>query len=97
MRPPVKEGLLGYCSLLLGTQSDSCFLIEKDGNIVPWNWLWIFTFYLLVEKNGTITTESPSEDPSADEPSAKKAKLEVPVAQTFEVSEVFRSGNDSFS
>lgn len=50
--------------------------------------------YPLVLENGTITTKSPSEDPPTDEPSAKKAKLEVPVAQTFQVSEDFRSGND---
>ena len=54
-------------------------------------------FYLLVEENGTITTESPNKDPSTGESSPKKAKLAVPVAQTFEVSEVFRSGNDTFS
>lgn len=54
-------------------------------------------FYLLVEENGTITTESPNEDSSTDESSAKKAKLEVPEAQTFEVLEVFRSGKDTFS
>ena len=54
-------------------------------------------FYLLVQENGTITTESPNTDSSTDESSAKKAKLEVPVAQTFEVSEVFRSGKDTFS
>ena len=54
-------------------------------------------FYLLVEENGTIATESPSEDSCTDESSAKKAKLEVPVAQTFEVSEAFTSGKDTFS
>ena len=54
----------------------------------------VFIFYPLVLENGTITTKSPSEDPPTDEPSAKKAKLEVPVAQTFQVSEDFRSGND---
>ena len=47
-------------------------------------------------ENGTILTDSPSEDLSTDEPSAKKAKLDVPVAQTFVVPEVFRSGNDTF-
>jgi len=45
-----------------------------------------------VLENGTITTKSPSEDPPTDEPSAKKAKLEVPVAQTLQISEDFRSG-----
>lgn len=51
-----------------------------------------FYFYPLVLENGP--TKSPSEDPPTDEPSAKKAKLEVPVAQTFQVSEDFRCGND---
>ena len=59
--------------------------------------LRVFIFHVLVEENGTITTKSPKQDSSTDEPSAKKAKLEVPVAQTFEVSEVFRSGKDNFS
>jgi len=51
-----------------------------------------FYFYPLVLENGT--TKSLSEDPPTDEPSAKKAKLEVPVAQTLQVSEDFRSGNN---
>lgn len=54
-------------------------------------------FYLLAEENGTTTTKSCNEDSSTDESLAKKAKLEVPVAQTFEVSEAFRSGKDTLS
>ena len=54
-------------------------------------------FYLLVEENGTMSAVSPNKDSSTDESLAKRAKLEVPVAQTFEVSEVFRSGKDTFS
>ncbi|KAJ7339433.1 hypothetical protein OS493_005831 [Desmophyllum pertusum] len=44
------------------------------------------------EERQTNTTESSCEDQSTDEPSAKKAKVEFPVAQTFDVSDTFRSG-----
>ncbi|XP_078382408.1 folylpolyglutamate synthase, mitochondrial-like isoform X2 [Oculina patagonica] len=44
------------------------------------------------EEKQTSATESTSNGQFADEPAAKKAKVEVPLAKTFEVSEALRSG-----
>lgn len=53
-------------------------------------------FCHLDEENQIDTSQSPSENSTTDEPSAKKAKVEFPLAQTFEISEAFRSGKDAF-
>lgn len=41
-----------------------------------------------------MTTNSSSTEETADEPSSKKPKLDVPVAKTFEVSDALRNGKD---
>jgi len=42
----------------------------------------------------TTTTNSSSREETADEPSSKKQKLDVPVAKTFNVSDALRNGKD---
>lgn len=53
-------------------------------------------FYHSGEENQTNTTQSTCEGRFADEPPAKKAKVKFPVAKTFEISQAFRSGKDTF-
>lgn len=43
-------------------------------------------------ENGTSIKRASTEEKSSDEPFSKKAKVEVPVAQIFEISNTFRSG-----
>ncbi|XP_027043743.1 folylpolyglutamate synthase, mitochondrial-like isoform X2 [Pocillopora damicornis] len=43
-------------------------------------------------ENETSVEEAPREEKLSSEPLTKKAKIEVPVAQTFEISNTFRSG-----
>lgn len=62
-----------------------------------WKIFGVCYFILLGEENQTNTFESTSNGQFADEPSAKKAKVEVPLAQTFEVSEALRSGKNTLS
>lgn len=50
-----------------------------------------FLLYHLVE-NETSVEKAPREEKLSSEPLTKKAKIEVPVAQTFEISNTFRSG-----
>lgn len=50
-----------------------------------------FLLYHLVE-NETSVEKAPREEKLSSEPLAKNAKIEIPVAQTFEISNTFRSG-----
>lgn len=50
-----------------------------------------FLLYHLVE-NETSVEKAPREEKLSSEPLTKKAKIEVPVAQTFEISNTFRRG-----